>query len=112
MAVALLLAQNLVFVAAAALIGQFLVGAFNWHRRHENIVYRLFEIIASPVVKLVRLITPKVVIDKHIPIGAFMLLVFVYLMLGFEHRSACLADANQSGCEKWAAAWNEGKAKQ
>jgi hypothetical protein len=106
MAYALLVAQTLVSVAAMALIGQLLVGAFNWPRRHENLVYRLFEIIARPVVKAVRWVTPKVVLDKHIPVGAFMLLLFAYFILGLEHRDVCKADVNQAGCEKWAAAWN------
>ena len=75
MAFALLLGQTLVLVAGLALLGQGLVGVFNWPRRRQNLVYRLFEVIASPVVKLIRLVTPKVVLDQHIPIAAFMLLL-------------------------------------
>jgi len=111
MAFTLLLAQTLVFVAGLALVGQLVVGAFNWRRRDENIVYRLFQIIASPVVKLVRWVTPKIVLDQHVPVGAFLLLVFVYLVLGFEHREACKADSTQPGCEKWAEAWRTGEDK-
>lgn len=107
MAFALLLAQTLVMVAGLALIGQLLVGAFNWPRRRQNLVYRLFETIASPVVKLVRWVTPKVVLDQHIPIAAFLLVVFAYFWLGFEHRAVCRADTAQAGCEKWAAAWSQ-----
>ena len=48
----------------------------------------------------------KVVLDRHIPIGAFMILFFAYFWLGFEHREACKAQVNQAGCAKWAATWN------
>ncbi len=112
MAFALLLLQTLVLVAGLALLGQGLVGVFNWPRRRQNLVYRLFEVIASPVVKLVRLVTPKIVLDQHIPIAAFMVLLFTYFWLGFEHRSACRADTSQTGCEKWAEAWGGGAEKQ
>lgn len=112
MAFALLLVQTLVLVAGLALLGQGLVGVFNWPRRRQNLVYRLFEVIASPVVKLVRLITPRIVLDQHIPIAAFMVLFFAYFWLGFEHRAACRADTTQTGCEKWAAAWSTGTVKQ
>jgi len=112
MAFALLLVQTLVLVAGLALLGQGLVGVFNWPRRRQNLVYRLFEVIASPVVKLVRLITPKIVLDQHIPIAAFMVLFFAYFWLGFEHRSVWRADMTQAGCEKWAAAWSTGTVKQ
>ena len=111
-AFALLAVQTLVLVAGLALLGQLLVGAFNWRARQQNLVYRLFQLIASPVVKVVRLVTPKVVLDQHIPIAAFLLLFFVYFWLGFEHRSACQSDVAQPGCEKWAAAWNNPEGKQ
>ena len=108
MAFALLAAQTIVLVAGLALLGQLLVGAFNWSARNQNIVYRTFQLVARPVVKLVRLVTPKVVLDQHIPIAAFMVLFFAYFWLGFEHRASCRADVAQPGCEKWAAAWSAG----
>jgi uncharacterized protein YggT (Ycf19 family) len=105
MAFALLIAQTLVLVAGLALLAQFLVGIFSWRRRSENIVYRLFQVIASPVVKLVRWVTPKVVLDRHIPLAAFMLLLFAYFWLGFEHRDSCRADLSQRGCDRWVKQW-------
>ena len=112
MGFALLVAQMLVMVAGLALLGQGVVGVFNWPRRRQNLVYRLFEIIASPAVKLVRLVSPKVILDRHIPVAAFLLLLFAYFWLGFEHRSACRDDVAQAGCEKWAAAWRDATVKQ
>jgi ABC-type uncharacterized transport system permease subunit len=108
MAFALLAAQTIVLVAALALLGQGVVGIFNWRARQQNLVYRVFQTVASPVVKLVRLVTPKVVLDQHIPAAAFLVLFFAYFWLGFEHRSSCRADVTQAGCEKWAAAWSAG----
>lgn len=112
MAFALLVAQQLVLVAGLALLGQFVVGIFNWRARRDNLVYRLFETVASPVVKLVRLITPKVVIDQHIPIAAFMVLLFAYFWLGFEQRASCMKDIQQTGCERWVAEWSKRGVKQ
>ncbi len=107
MALFLQITQTLVLVAALALAGQGLVGVFNWPQRRNNLLYRLFELIARPVVKLFRLITPKVVLDRHIPVGTFLFLVFAYFWLGFEHRQACKGQLEQPACEKWAAAWNQ-----
>jgi uncharacterized protein YggT (Ycf19 family) len=112
MAFALLVFQTLVLVAGLALLGQGLVAIFNWPGRRQNLVYRLFELIASPVVKVIRWITPKVVIDQHIPIAAFLVLFFAYFWLGFEHRSVCREDVQQPGCERWAAAWGDEAGKQ
>ena len=107
MAFYLLVAQTMVGVAGMALVGQLLVGVFNWKLRHKNLLYQLFEIVARPIVKLVRLISPKVVLDRHVPVAAFMILLFAYFWLGFEHRDACKANVNQPACEKWAAAWDQ-----
>jgi uncharacterized protein YggT (Ycf19 family) len=112
MAFALLLAQQLALVAALALFGQAMVGIFNWRAREQNLVYKLFQTVASPVVKLVRVVTPKVVLDRHIPIAAFMLLLFAYFGLGLAHRDSCRADLTQAGCDKWVEAWNTGAPKQ
>ena len=112
LAFALLAAQTIVLVAGTALLGQFVVGLFNWRARQQNIVYKTFELVASPFVKLIRLVTPKIVLDQHIPIAAFMVLFIAYFWLGFEHRASCRADLAQTGCEKWAAAWSAGASKQ
>lgn len=112
MAFAILAAQTIVLVAGTSLLGQLVVGMFNWRARHQNVVYKTFELVASPFVKLVRLVTPKIVLDQHIPIAAFMVLFFAYFWLGFEHRASCRADVSQASCEKWAQAWSEGAGKQ
>lgn len=105
MALLWVIVQQLVLVAALALFGQFIVGIFNWGRRHDNFVYQLFGIVTRPVVRLVRVITPRVIIDGHIPAVAFLILIISYFMLGFAHRDACMANINQSGCAKWAEVW-------
>jgi hypothetical protein len=91
--------KALIEVALLALAGQLLVGIFNWNRRHENFVYQLLGIIAKPVVKFVRLVTPRVVLDRHIPIAAFLLLVFAWLGAGLWKINACSADMTQASCE-------------
>jgi uncharacterized protein YggT (Ycf19 family) len=112
LAFALLVAQTIVLVAATALLGQAMVGIFNWRARQQNVIYKMFELVASPFVKLIRLVTPKIVLDQHIPIATFMVLLFAYFWLGFEHRASCRADVSQAGCEKWVEAWSPGAGKQ
>jgi hypothetical protein len=100
----LVIVQTLLLVAGLSLLGQMIVGLFNWGRRRENIVYQLLGIVASPAVKLARLVSPRVVMDEHVPAVAFLLLVVGYFVVGFFHRDVCLADLTQAGCTRWAAA--------
>jgi uncharacterized protein YggT (Ycf19 family) len=104
--VALLLSivHTLILVAGLSLLAQGIVGIFNWRRRHDNVVYQLFSIVSRPVVSVVRLITPRVILDEHVPLVTFLLLVFGYFGVALWHREVCLADLSQAGCAKWAAA--------
>jgi len=49
-ALLLIIVHTLILVAGLSLLGQGIVGVFNWRRRHENFVYQLFSIITRPVV--------------------------------------------------------------
>ena len=102
MAFFLLIAHTLIFIAGMALVGQLLVGLFSWQRRRENVVYQLFGVVARPVVRAARAITPRLVLDQHVPLVAFLLCLVAYFAIGFAHRDVCLSDLNQRGCEKWA----------
>lgn len=104
MALVLLMVQTIIFVAGLALLGQFLVGVFAWGRRERNPVYQLFGIVARPAIGLVRAITPRLVLDRHIPLATFLICFFAYFAIGFVHRDVCLSDLSQNGCEKWAQA--------
>lgn len=108
MAFSLLILQTLILVAGLSLLGKAVVGIFNWNRRHENFVYQLFAIVARPAERLVRLLTPRVVLDQHIPLATFLLLLFGYFAVGLWHREVCLADLTQAGCERWLAARSGG----
>jgi uncharacterized protein YggT (Ycf19 family) len=103
-ALLLVIVHTLILVAALALLGRGVVGIFNWRRRHENFVYQLLSIVTRPVVGVVRLITPRVIIDEHVPLVAFLLLLFGYFGIGLWHRDVCLNDVSQAGCARWAAA--------
>jgi uncharacterized protein YggT (Ycf19 family) len=108
MALVLLVLQTLMLIAALSLFGQFIVGIFNWGRRHDNFVYQLFGILTRPVVRVVRVVTPRVIIDPHVPAVAFLLLFFGYFAVGLWHRDVCMDNVAQSGCERWAQAWQAG----
>jgi hypothetical protein len=100
MAFVLVVLKALIEIAGLALIAQFLVGIFAWGRRHENPIYRLFQVIASPVTRVVRLVTPKVVLDQHIPLATLVVLVFAWIATVYGIATACAADPQQAGCER------------
>ncbi len=105
MALLLLVLQTLMLIAGLSLFAQFIVGIFNWGGRQNNFVYQLFGILTKPVVRLVRVVTPRVVLDGHLPAVAFLLVFIGYFAFGLWHRDVCQDDVTAAGCERWAEAW-------
>ena len=98
MAFFLVIVKAIIEVAALALLGQFLVGVFAWGRREGNVVYRLFQIVASPFTWVARKVSPRIVLDQHIPLVAFLLLAFAWVFVVFQLRASCIADPRQQAC--------------
>lgn len=84
--------RALVEVAGLFLLGQGLLYILAGSRREKNAVYLLFRLVASPVVKAVRYITPKQIVDKHVPVVAFFLLFWLWIALAYARRGICVAD--------------------
>lgn len=89
--------RALVEVALLALIGQGLLALLAGSRRHNNFVYRLFLVITQPVIALSRRITPKVILDKHLPFVAFFLMFWLWILLAWVKRELCLM-GGLAGC--------------
>jgi len=68
-------------VAGVAMIGQGVLWVVAGAKRDRNLVYGLFKILTSPVMKATRAITPRVVLDQHIGLVAFFLLAVLWLAL-------------------------------
>lgn len=77
-------------IALMALAGQFLLGVLAGHKRESNFFYKLLQVLTGPFVKGVRLITPRVVIDRHIPLAAFVLLSMVWVISTIVKVNLCL----------------------
>lgn len=68
-------------VAGVAFLGQGVLWVIAGAKRDQNIVYNLFKTVTSPVTRLTRAITPRIIIDAHIGLVAFFLLMVVWLVL-------------------------------
>ncbi len=88
--------RALVEVAGLFLLGQGLLALLAGSRRHDNSMYKLFLIITGPVVKAMRRVTPRQIIDKHIPFIAFAVLFWLWIALAWLKRLYC--DTNMLQC--------------
>jgi hypothetical protein len=77
-------------IALLALAGQFLLGLMAGQKRESNFFYKLLQVLTGPFVKGMRLITPRVVIDRHIPLAAFVLLSMLWVLSTIVKINVCL----------------------
>ncbi len=81
--------RALVEVAGMFLLAQGILFVLAGGTRDKNIVYQLFRIITRPVVQAIRFITPKVIVDKHIPFVAFFVLFWLWILLAYVKQVVC-----------------------
>lgn len=77
-------------IALLALVGQWLLGLLAGARRDSNFFYRVLDVMTRPFVRLARLLSPPVVLDRHVPLVAFLLLAFGWLAVTIMKINICL----------------------
>ena len=77
-------------IALMAMLGQWLLGLLAGAKRDSNLFYQLLGIVTRPVLRGARLLAPRIVIDRHVPLVAFLLLAFVWLIATLYKVQLCL----------------------
>lgn len=77
-------------IALLALAGQWVLGLLAGAKREQNLFYQVLQVMTRPFVRGTRYITPRIVIDRHVPIVAFLLLLFVWMGATVAKISICV----------------------
>lgn len=77
-------------IALMALLGQWLLGLLAGTRKNANIFYQILQIIGRPFVSLARVLSPRMVLDRHVPLVAFLMLIFIWLGATIYRIRTCL----------------------
>lgn len=83
------IARALVEVAGLALLGQGVLAVLAGRTRDDNLFYRIFQVVTRPVIRAVRFIAPRFILDAHIPFLSFFLLFWLWLALALAKRNLC-----------------------
>lgn len=77
-------------IALLALAGQWLVGLLAGDGRDSNPFYRVLQLVGRPWVKAARWISLQVVMDRHVPLVAFLVLLLVWVAATVAKVRICL----------------------
>lgn len=85
--------KTLLEVALLALAGQGVLALLCALMRmppEQNFFYRVLEVVALPVVRLCRWLTPRQVLARHLPLAAFFIVFLVWTAVTFFKIRWCL----------------------
>jgi hypothetical protein len=77
-------------IALMAMVGQWVLGLLAGAKKDQNLFYQILAIIGRPFVRVARLLTPKLVLDRHVPLVAFFLLIFIWLAATIYKIQTCI----------------------
>lgn len=83
-------AKLLAEIALLALAGQWVVGLLAGAGRDGNPFYRVLELLGRPWVRAARWISPAVVLERHLPLVAFLVLALVWIAAAVTKVRICL----------------------
>lgn len=77
-------------IALMALLGQGLLYLLAGEKRERNVFYQLLQVLTRPFLGLTRKITPRIVLDRHVPLVAFLLLALAWFMATVAKIGLCV----------------------
>jgi hypothetical protein len=77
-------------IALMALAGQWVLGLLAGRKREQNLFYQLFQVLTKPIIRGARLVSPRVVLDQHLPLVAFLLLSFLWVVATITKIDICV----------------------
>ena len=86
-------------IALCALAGRWLLGLLAGAKRDGNLIYQVLTLMTRPFTAAFRAITPKLVIDRHIPLLTFVALGWIWLFALLQKVTLCRADLAQALCQ-------------
>ncbi len=75
--------KGLVEFAALLIVGQGLVYALSFGKHEQNLIYRFMRFLTSPVIRFARWLSPRLVVDRHVPAVALFMLFVAWVVLIF-----------------------------
>ena len=77
------IAKALVELGGMFMLGRGLLYLLAGAKRDANLFYQVLCIVTNPMMHATRWITPKIVVDRHVPVVAFLLLAWAWLGIVF-----------------------------
>lgn len=80
MLLVVVIAKSLIELSLMFIIGRFLLGLLAGANRDTNVFYQLLDVASKPALWLTRKISPKLILDQHIPLATSSWLLIAWVL--------------------------------
>lgn len=81
MLLAVVIAKSLIELSLMFIVARFILGLLAGARRNTNMFWQLLDIAARPALWITRRVSPKLILDKHIPLAAASWLLIAWVVV-------------------------------
>ncbi len=96
MLVAIILLKAVLELSLMFIMGRFVLGFLAGSQKKSNFIWQLFDVVVGPVFWTVRRISPKIILDEHIPVASVFCLVGFWLIVLAVKIDLCLGSVTQN----------------
>lgn len=90
MLLAVVIAKSLIELSLMFIAGRFVLGLLAGAKRQTNVFWQLLDVAAKPALWLTRRISPKLILDRHIPLAAASWLIVAWVLVVKLKIDLCL----------------------
>jgi len=90
MLLAVVIAKSLIELSIMFIIGRFLLGLMAGPNRDNNVFWQLLDVASKPALWITRKISPKLILDRHIPLATSSWLIIAWVFVVQLKVDLCL----------------------
>ena len=90
--------KSLIELSLMFIVGRFILGLLAGAKKSTNIFWQLLDIAAKPALYITRKLSPKLILDQHIPLAAASWLVIAWVFVVKQKIELCV-QAGASLCQ-------------
>ncbi len=90
MILSIVILKSLIELSLMVLVGRFLLGLLVGSKRQSNVFWQLLDVASKPALWLTRRVSPKLILDQHIPLAAGSWLIIAWVLVVMAKIDLCL----------------------
>ena len=90
MLLAIVILKSLIELSLMFVVGRFISGLLAGAKRQTNVFWQLLDVASKPSLWLTRRVSPKLILDQHIPLATVSWLIIAWVLVVMVKIDLCL----------------------